>query len=75
MHVNGIQMTDGSEYDIQIWWTRGWKCRTRAQPECDIFNLRSIIFDRRMTSYELLRWLVEMQSRDVDHYYISYTFE
>ena len=24
----------------------------------------------RMTNYELLRWLVEMQSRDVDHYHM-----
>ena len=24
--------------DIEIWWTRGWKCRTKAQSECDIFN-------------------------------------
>jgi len=29
---------DGSECVIEIWWTRGWKCRTRVQPECDIFN-------------------------------------
>ena len=21
-----------------MWWTRGWKCHTRVQPECDIFN-------------------------------------
>jgi len=31
-------MMHGSESDIQIWWTRGWKCRTRAAPSCDIFN-------------------------------------
>ena len=26
--------------------TRGWKCHTRAQPECDIFNLGFVIFPR-----------------------------
>ena len=36
-----------------------WKRRTRAQPECDIFNLGFIIFHCRPTNYELLRWLVE----------------
>ena len=25
-------------YDNQIWWIWGWKCRMRAQPECDMFN-------------------------------------
>ena len=33
-----IQMMHGSECDVEIWWTRGWKCRMRVQPECDIFN-------------------------------------
>ena len=34
--------------------------------QCDIFNLGFITFDCRMTNYELLRWLVETPSRDVD---------
>jgi len=34
------QVKHVSEFDIQIWWTRGWKCRTQAAPSCDIFNLR-----------------------------------
>ena len=38
MILNIIQMMHGSEFDIQIWWTQGWKCRTTSQPECDIFN-------------------------------------
>ena len=29
-------MTHGSEWDMEIWRTRGWKCHTRSQPECDI---------------------------------------
>jgi len=40
-------------------------------PECDIFNLWFIIFDCRMTNYELLHWLVETPSRDVEHYRMS----
>jgi len=27
----------GSECDIRIWWTRGWKCRTRAPHERPCF--------------------------------------
>ena len=41
--------------DIEILWTRG-------------FNLAFIIFHCRMTNYELLRWLVETPSRDVQRY-------
>ena len=37
--ANIIQMMHGSKSDIQIWLTRGWKCRMRAQLECDIFVL------------------------------------
>jgi len=33
-----IQLMHSSECDIEVWWTRGWKCRTRTQPECDIFS-------------------------------------
>jgi len=43
-----IRMMRGSECDIQIWWTRCWKGRTRAQPKGNIFNLRSMIFECRM---------------------------
>ena len=35
-----LQMTHGSEWDVEIWRTQGWKCHTRVQPECDIFNGR-----------------------------------
>ena len=38
VHMIIIQTMHGSECVIQIWRTRGWKCRTRARPECDIFN-------------------------------------
>ena len=30
-----IQVMHGSECDIEIWWTLGWKCRMRVQPKCD----------------------------------------
>ena len=30
-YIRPIQAMHGSESDIQIWWTRGWKCRMRAQ--------------------------------------------
>ena len=29
-------MKHGSEWDMEIWQTRGWKCHTRVQPKCDI---------------------------------------
>jgi len=44
-----IQMMHGSEWDIEIWWTRGWKCSTRVQPECDIFNRWSYFSVERTT--------------------------
>jgi len=37
-------MTHGSQRDMEIWRTWGWKCHTRAQPECDIFNRGSSYF-------------------------------
>jgi len=32
-------MTHSRSWDMEIMTTLGWKCHTRAQPECDIFNL------------------------------------
>jgi len=55
----------GSECDIEIWWTRGWKCRMRAQPKCDIFNWARDCFSNsgqpeakwRSTSQKACTWL------------------
>jgi len=45
-----IRMMHGSEWTSKLWWTRGWKCRTRAQPECDIFNRGSSYFNVARTT-------------------------
>jgi len=34
---------------IEIWWTQGWNCRTRVEPDCDICNLGFIIFQCPLT--------------------------
>jgi len=45
------QMKHGSECDMQIWRTRGWKCRTRAaQLDCYISTLGSWYFNVTLTT-------------------------
>ena len=53
-----------SEYDIQIWWTRGWKCRTSAQPKCDIFN-------RGLSYLNVARTIVTRSSFDNDERHVT----
>jgi len=62
-----IQMMHGSESDIQIWWTRGWKYRTRAQPECDrgssylnVARMTVLHLFCRMTNHQLKIWFLKL---------------
>jgi len=55
----------GSESDMQIWWTPGWKCRITAQPDGAAwvrqFQPRVIIFECHMNDCASCVLLYKMQ--------------
>ena len=52
-------MKHGRSCDIDIWWTLGCKCCTRAAPSCDIFSLGFIIFQRPLAAVHHLYIVVQ----------------
>ena len=73
------RMTDDSRQCIIWHFHVWWKCRMIgiARWRFNLFECRRRMLQRhlssvncRMTNYELLRWLVETPSRDVEHYHM-----
>ena len=50
-----IKMMHGSECDIQIWWTWGWECHTRAQPSTKLLK-KQCRYERLAVTSQLSLW-------------------
>jgi len=61
---DNIQIMHGNEIGIEIWWTGSWKCRTRAQLECVIFNRGWSYFNATLTTVYSLYIIICISSSE-----------